>query len=429
MRARNERGAGRLSDRLAAATSSGGGAPQSATAPPGAVESPDCHSIRLALPPLRAGCRGDAFLSVQRREVGDTASDWATVVERSAQSAVTVGGLEPLAVSEFRLIAHNDDGESPPSASGGLVLTDAFSKVGVPPTVVPTSSASFSLAWAELGGACRPALRFQVLYTRSPGMPGEEGWVQLATDVPGSSYEAFPLRCAAPGCSFRVRPLGLPGGEQLAPHSAPRTTLPLPGLLEGNARVELRLRTSQLDRDQVLMRRQVEDEVERALQVPRGTVDVRDVFGFGRYLVLDLHTASAQLGGNAPVDAAQLAEQLQLLVQDAEGTSPLRDAEVSSGLDPQAGVQMLLADGRVTPVRAGSAAAKAVRRLPRAKVAANPLGAAGKITLYLTVATLLGVCAVPLVRRQASLARYGSVAPDEDEPPMVSVRRVPSRVR
>ena len=145
--------------------------------------------------------------------------------------------------------------------------------------------------------------------------------------------------------------------------------------------------------------------------------------------MLDLHTASAQLGGNAPVDAAQLAEQLQLLVQDAEGTSPLRDAEVSSGLDPQAGVQMLLADGRVTPVRAGSAAAKAVRRLPRAKVAANPLGAAGKITLYLTVATLLAVCAVPLVRRQASLARYGSVARDEDEPPVVSVRRVPSRVR
>jgi len=39
------------------------------------------------------------------------------------------------------------------------------------------------------------------------------------------------------------------------------------------------------------------------------------------------------------------------------------------------------------------------------------------------------VCAVPLVRRQASLARYGSVARDEDEPPVVSVRRVPSRVR
>ena len=35
------------------------------------------------------------------------------------------------------------------------MLTDAFSKVGLPPTVVPTSSASFSLAWAELGGACR----------------------------------------------------------------------------------------------------------------------------------------------------------------------------------------------------------------------------------------------------------------------------------
>ena len=287
VRARNERGAGRLSDRLAAATSSGGGAPQSATAPPGAVESPDCHSITLALPPLRAGCRGDAYLSVQRREVGDAASDWATVVERSAQSAATVGGLEPLAVSEFRLVAHNDDGQSPPSASGGLVLTDAFRRVGLPPTVVPTSSASFAIAWAELAGACRPALRFQLLYTRSPGMPGEEGWVQLATEVPGSSYEAFPLRCAAPGCAFRVRPLGLPGAEQLAPHSAPRTTLPLPGLLEGSTRLELRLRSSQLDRDQVLMRRQVEDEVERALQVPRGTVDVRDVFGFGRYLVLD----------------------------------------------------------------------------------------------------------------------------------------------
>ena len=46
----------------------------------------------------------------------------------------------------------------------------------------------------------------------------------------------------------------------------------------------------------------------------------------------------------------------------------------------------------------------------------------------LTVATLLGVCVVSVVRRQASLARYGRVAPDEDEP-VVSVRRVPSRVR
>ena len=61
-------------------------------------------------------------------------------------------------------------------------------------------------------------------------------------------------------------------------------------------------------------------------------------------------------------------------------------------------------------------------------MAANPLGAAGKITLYLTVATLLGVCVVSVVRRQASLAHYGRVAPDEDEP-VVSVRRVPSRAR
>ena len=115
-------------------------------------------------------------------------------------------------------------------------------------------------------------------------------------------------------------------------------------------------------------------------------------------------------------------------MQDAGGASPLRDGEVTSGLDAQAGVQLLLADGRVTPVRASSSAAKVVKRLPRAKVAANPLGAAGKITLYLTVATLLGACAVSVARRQATLAQYGRVAPDENEP-VVNVRKVPSRVR
>lgn len=220
---------------------------------------------------------------MQRRQVGDAASDWATVIERSAKGTATISGLEPFAVNEFRLVAHNDDGESPASMSSGFMLTDAFTRVGLPPTVVLTSSASFAIAWAELAGAYRPALHFQLLYTRSPG--GEEGWMQLATDVPGAAYEAFPLRCSSPGCAFRVKPLSLPGAEQLASHSAPRTTLPLPGLAEGSTRVELRLR-SELDRDQLLMRRQVDNEIKRALDVPRGTIEVCDVFGFGRHFGL-----------------------------------------------------------------------------------------------------------------------------------------------
>ena len=139
-----------------------------------------------------------------------------------------------------------------------------------------------------------------------------------------------------------------------------------------------------------------------------------------------MHSASSQLGGVAAVDAASLAEQLQLLVQDTDGTSPLRDGEVSSQLDPQAGVQVLLADGRVTRVRAGSSAAKLVRRLPRAKVEANPLESAGPITLFLTVATVLVACVVSAACRQATIAQYGRVAPDENVP-VVSVRKVPSR--
>ena len=107
-------------------------------------------------------------------------------------------------------------------------------------------------------------------------------------------------------------------------------------------RIELRLRGEQLDRDQILMRRQVEDDVERALKVPRGTVEVRDVFGSGRYLVVDIHAATSQLGGTEAVQAALLAEELQMLVQDMDGTSPLRDGDVTSQLDPLAGAQMLL---------------------------------------------------------------------------------------
>lgn len=427
VRARNERGSGHLSERLAAATSSGNGAPKTATIAPSAVNSPDCHSIKLSLPQLRSGCRGDAFLSIQRREIGDASSDWATVIERSARSTVTIGGLEPFAVNEFRAVAHNDDGESPASLSSGLLLTDAFTNVGGPPTVVPTSSASFAISWAELAGACRPTLRFQLLYTRNPTATNEGDWHQLATDVEGASFDAFPLRCPAPGCSFRVKPLGVPGAEQLSPRSAPRTSLPLPGLVEGSMRIELRLRGEQLDRDQILMRRQVEDDVERALKVPRGTVEVRDVFGSGRYLVVDIHAATSQLGGTEAVQAALLAEELQMLVQDMDGTSPLRDGDVTSQLDPLAGAQMLLPDGRVTPVHVGStSAADVVKRLPRAKAPDNPLGAAGPITLFLTVVTACGACVLSAARRQAAIAQYGRVAPDipDEVEPVTRVLRV-----
>ena len=417
VRARNDRGAGHQSARLAAATLSGGG-PKTATTAPEALDSPDCHSITLSLPKLRPGCRGDAFLSVHRREAGDDAAGWSKSIERSAQGTVTVRDLEPYSAYEFRVVAHNDDGESPASVSSGLLLTDVFSRVGVAPSVVATSSASFALSWTDLAGACRPSLRYQILYTRDPKTAdpktaGEVEWLQLATDVQGGSYEAFPLRCEPPGCAFRVIPLGQPGLEQLAPRSLLHPSLRLKNPPAGAVRLELRLLNAQLDRDQLLMRQQVEDDIEHALKVGRGTIDVQDVFGSNRYVVIDVHDTASQNGGKSPVAAALLAEQLQLLVQDIGGTSPLRDGSVTRGLDPQAGVQLLLTDGRVTPVRPNSAARDAVYYLPRAKQADNPLGAAGPITVVLTTVTVLGACVLSAMRSRAAMMQYGRVAPDE----------------
>ena len=108
-----------------------------------------------------------------------------------------------------------------------------------------------------------------------------------------------------------------------------------------------------------------------------------------------------------------LAEQIDILLQDVEGSSPLRDGEITSRLDPLAGVQILTSDGRFTPVRPTSVARDAARRLPRAKTGSNPLGAAGPITLALASITLFAGCAYSYAALRRSQQQYGRVAADE----------------
>ena len=89
-----------------------------------------------------------------------------------------------------------------------------------------------------------------------------------------------------------------------------------------------------------VMRADLAFDLTRALSVELSSVDVRDVFGGGMYIVIDLHPAE-QAEGEPVTNSELLAQQLQLLVRGVTslgGGGLLRKGKVSNELDTAAGV-------------------------------------------------------------------------------------------
>ena len=444
VRATNAKGDGKYSVRLAVNTLSAG-PPLTAASQPEALDSPDCNSITVGLPHLRIGCRGDSSLSLQVRAVTNAAQappEWETVVERTAEESAVAQSLSPYTAYEFRVIAQNNDGAAAPSVSSGPVMTDAPTLTRGGPKVVALSSGSFAISWGDIASTCRPSLRWRVLGAHV-GSDGNLAWREFTSNATGSAHVAFPVRCGLVGCRFKVEPIGLSGWTPESVPSAAVMPIPLPALPADAVRVEVRMQRAQPDQDLLVLRQELEDDVRLGLHLPAGAVHVQDVFGSGIYFILDLHAASQ--GDNAVVSsAALLAQQLQLLVQGiaARSSSGLSAGFAAGGLDPDAGVQMVTSDGRVTPVLVGAEAERTLAALHRFSFSdLAPLGEmsfASGFTLAVGGAVACFVCAYSCYR-QLSLVRqtqvvasgYGRVAAEEVEesPNPQTVSRKPKKQR
>ena len=363
---------------------------------------------------------------------GRLTGDWSDVVPRTAGSTALIDGLEEYDAVEFRVVAHNDDGAGPPSEPTGPLLTDSDNAAALAaPRVIATSSASFAITWGELGGACRPKLRWAVSVLREPSRHAsidDAPWETLAYAVAGVGFQALPLRCPASGCAFRVTPVGLRGLERPSAPSEPAASLPLPALHPEAARLQLRLRRPQVGRDLTQMADLVAAEIAAQLRVDAASVEVRDMFGAGQYLVLDLFAASQSGAADASTAARLLAQQLQVVVEHLPAFA-LSSSEICSDLDAVAGAQLLLEDGRLTQVFVSEEARAAAERLPKGRWASSPAATFTEVVgIALLVIVFAGTClrhTLRVVRARANQAEYGQIA--TPAPPAADRRKVRDR--
>ena len=364
VRARNQVGEGKYSARAEAETPSGG-APKTAPSVMTPLSSPDCRTLRLALPSLRPGCHGESFLSLKMRSFGSGAG-WSDALSMAAESEARVGDLDPWEVYELRAVPHNGKGVGPPSESTGPVMVGIDGSALAAPRVRAVGSASFSLSWADVSGPCRTLVRTRVSYRRM-GAAGANAssWHEVTSDASGTSYLAYPLRCPA-GCVFRVE--SGRGDGRWAAASASSVTVrssALPVVADGSVRVELRLRNEQPDQDTMQMSLDAAADMANALRLDDGgeSIIVREVYGAGRYIIADVSSA-AQEGMGQRTSAALLVQQLALMAQEATGAGwGLRAGVATKEVDA---ISMLVEDGSVwTSIRAGNDARDRLDNLAR----------------------------------------------------------------
>jgi len=190
------------------------------------------------------------------------------------------------------------------------------------------------------------------------------------------------------------------------------------------------MRRPQTDRDLIAMKQEFEEDVAAALQVPTSAIRVRDVFGLGMHMILDLRAAPQGESETMATSAALLAQQLQLLVQQlGDGAfGGLRKGSTSRELDPSVGVLLITSDGRTTPVHVGADAQAALTSLHHLSLTDllpfGELSGAALFTFQVASVSLLAACFYTCCR-QMSLAQatgtaaltgggYGRVARDDD---------------
>ena len=343
VRARAKIGYGPLSAAITAVTEAATRAPDvpfSAPKPHDGIQQHDCTSIELKLPALRSGCGGDEWLTIEMSDGGA----WLPAVEGAKGKTAVVSSLDPYVAYRFRVSAANTAGVSPVGAEGNPAITDAdHSKIGEPPTVVPTSSASITVSWAS--SPCRPQLTWEVLYAHHDGAAASSlKWQTLAKSVTGSTFEVQSLRCPS-GCVFRVRPLELRGlADEYSKPSALVRTKTLPRSPSGAKRIEMRL-TSEVPADRAgALANHLAADLASALEVAKSRVDVVEVRRQGLFFIFDL------LAADDGLTTEELSHILAGQVNDPK--SALFSGSVTKDVDPSAQPQLILSEGSVESLEA-----------------------------------------------------------------------------
>lgn len=255
----------------------------------------DCGGIDLTIPPLRPGCDGDQSYKL----LASTGGDWYTIREDLVSESVQLTALDPHTAYQFRLVAVNAVGESRPGHPSRPLVTDAaHSFMGKGPQVWATSSASFQLKWPV--SACRPHMEWDVVYAMREVGTKQRQW-RLAEGNPApadGSFEVSTLRCST-GCAFKIRPIGLKGWDQWSEASVELVSPPLPPMPAGASRIELAFGTASValasasaNPDTSAFGSAILADVAKVLSVDEGRLRLVEVRAAGRFVILDILSAS-----------------------------------------------------------------------------------------------------------------------------------------
>jgi hypothetical protein len=295
VRAINGAGSSALSETTILETAAAMRAPDAPFEAPGLSPTGECTAIQLTIPPLRAGCGGDASLELEGSSAG---GPWRTAIKGLTGASAVVEDLDPYAGTRFRLVAVNSAGRSAPGPASAPLLTDSGrDTLLAPPTVEATSSASFHVRWKT--STCRPALTWELLYANAEGM-GANQWRVLESDIAGNEYEVQSVRCPS-GCAFRLRPHRLEGLDETytKPSTAVQSTL-LHSPPEGSVRVELSM-AARAGPDNEGPLSALVGKIAATLEVDASRFAVVEARSHRKYVVLDV----LKQGSSSPLELAQ----------------------------------------------------------------------------------------------------------------------------
>ena len=289
------------------------GTTQAASALPSAPESPtqldseQCDTALLQLPPLRGGCNGDEQLEVQMQPPGTTSWYKAPTAEPRAAAPLGLGQLrvphlDPHAGYRFRTVARNAQGSTHGEPTEPL-LSGHPPQMQHPPSVTAIASTGYKIQWQGVSGACRPGARWEVSYKR-----GETGEWQVLVGRQSQEYLDVELRCPE-GCSFFVRMQGMTQIDLKSATSTPVPTSPLPPLPSRAVRLEVRANKTEAALPSVAQLRQ---RLASALSVDAGQLIVRERAEIGISRVVIIVDVISTADHSALAVAGRLAGLLQL---------------------------------------------------------------------------------------------------------------------
>jgi hypothetical protein len=175
-----------------------------------------CSTIRLSLPTLRF-CHASTHIALEYRRGGPN-GEWQMMRERVLGGEIEVGGLQPDAVHEFRLVGFEQATEARPAAGSSTppLLTDLLSSHLLdPPRAHATSSASFEVSW-DGDSPCRPEARWRLAYRRLADAAGEH-----ASDGDATPRALSEANIAAAAVAAAYPPAYPPPAPSRAPARAP----------------------------------------------------------------------------------------------------------------------------------------------------------------------------------------------------------------